>query len=224
MIVIVMALYMIFKHDWRRKILNLDEEKIPFRKIFYKRRLNIIFIFGCLLLFFYGISEAVIAVWSPTYLRSEKLFDIQNAGLAISIFWLTILAGRIIVIFLAGKIKANYIILALSILATVAMSIFIPLKNTYGILVAIGFAGLGCSAIVTLGISSASTIYEKGRGILATIVFAVVNLGAATAPFITRLISRFNMAWSVIIAPLAMGATALIIFGKIIYENRSRKQ
>ncbi len=224
MVVVVMVLFMIFKHDWRGRILNLDEEKIPFRKIFYKRRLNIIFIFGCLLLFFYGISEAVIAVWSPTYLRSEKLFDIQNAGLAISIFWLAILAGRIIISFLAGKIKANYIILALSILAVAAMSLFIPLKNANAILVVIGFAGFGCSAIITLGISSASTIYERGRGILATLVFAAVNLGAAAAPFITRLISRFNMAWSVIVAPLAMVVTALIIFGKIIYENRSKEQ
>ena len=191
--VIILALYMVLKHDWRGRILNPEEERIPFRKIFYNRRLNKIFILGALALFFYWISEAVIAVWSPTFLRSEKLFDIQTAGFAISIFWLAVLGGRIIISFLAGKIRTNFIILALAVLAAAAMSVFIPLKTTYGTLIAIGFAGLGCSAIVTLGISSVGTIYEKGRGVLASLLFAIASTGTSVAPLMTRSISRLNM-------------------------------
>ncbi len=224
MAVIALVLYMVFKHDWRGRVLNPEEERISFRKIFYKRRLNIIFILGCLALLFYWISEAIIAVWSPTFLRSEKLFDIQTAGFAISIFWIAVLAGRIIISFFAGKIRADYIILALSVLAAAAMSVFILLETTYGTLIAIGFAGLGCSAIVTLGISSVGTIYEKGRGVLASIIFAVASMGTSLAPLITRSISGLSMTWSIIAAPLAIGVTALIFLVKIIYENRSKEK
>ena len=222
--VIVLVLYMILKHDWREKNITPDEERISFKKIFHNHRLNVIFIFGCLLLFFYCISEGVMAVWSPTYLRSEKLFDIQIAGFAVSVFWMAVLTGRIIISFLAGKIKTNLIILVLSVLAAIAMSISIPLKTTYSTLAAIGIAGLGCSAIVPLGISSASTIYEKGRGVLASMLFAVASMGTSVAPLITRSISKLNMTLSMIVAPLAMGVTVLVIFGKIIYENRSKEK
>ncbi len=222
--VIVLVLYMILKHDWREKNITPDEERISFKKIFHNHRLNVIFIFGCLLLFFYCISEGVMVVWSPTYLRSEKLFDIQIASFAVSVFWMAVLAGRIIISFLAGKIKTNLIILVLSVLAVIAMSISIPLKTTYSTLIAIGFAGLGCSAVVPLGISSASTIYEKGRGILASLLFAIASMGTSVAPLITRSISRLNMTLSMIVAPLAMGVTVLVVFGKIIYENRSKEK
>jgi MFS transporter, FHS family, glucose/mannose:H+ symporter len=222
--VIVLVLYIILKHDWREKNITPDEERISFKKIFHNHRLNVIFIFGCLLLFFYCVSEGVMVVWSPTYLRSEKLFDIQIASFAVSVFWMAVLAGRIIISFLAGKIKTNIIILALSILAVIAMSISIPLKTTYSTLIAIGFAGLGCSAIVPLGISSASTIYEKGRGILASLLFAIASMGTSVAPLITRSISRFNMTLSMTVAPLAIGVTVLVVFGKIIYENKSKEK
>jgi FHS family glucose/mannose:H+ symporter-like MFS transporter len=222
--VLALVLYMILKNGWKEKILTTDEESISFRKIFHNHRLNVIFIFGCLLLFFYCISEGAMVVWSPTYLRSEKLFDIQTASFAISVFWIAVLAGRIIISFLAGKIKTNYIILILSLLAVIALSIFIPLKTTYGTLIAIGFAGLGCSAIVPLEISSASTIYEKGRGVLASLLFAIASMGTSAAPLITRSLSRLNLTLSMIVAPLAMGVTVLIVFGKIIYENKSKEK
>ena len=222
--VIILILYIILKHDWREKILTFDDERISIRKIFHNRRLNIVFIFGCLLLFFYCISESATIVWSPTYLRSEKLFDLQTASLAVSVFWIMVLVGRIIISFLAGHIKTNLMILALSTLAVIAMVIFFPLKTTYTTLIAIGFAGLGCSAIVPLGISSASTIYEKGRGVLASLLFAMASMGTSVAPLIIRSFSRINTTLSMIIAPLAMGLTVLTVIGKIIYEKRSKEQ
>ncbi len=219
---IILISYMFIKRDWRGKVQH-KEELISIKKIFVNRKINIIFFLGCLLLFLYCISETVIAVWAPTFLRVEKLFDIQFASLAVSIFWLSSFAGRMIVSFFAGKIKTNYILFALSIIAIVSMIVFIPLKTATSSLIAIGFAGLGHSAIITLGISSASTVYVKGRGILASIVFAAVNAGVSIAPFLTRYVSKSSMTLSVMLAPIFMGLTSLVIIWKIIFENKYLK-
>lgn len=221
LVIIVFILYLLFKLRRTDKISLEDEEKINFKKVFTNKKINLIFTLGCLLLLLYCISETVISTWSPTFLRSDRLFDIQLASLAVSIFWIAILAGRIIISFIAGRFKTNIIILILSLIALVSMFFLIIFKSKYTILTFIGLAGLGCSGIITLGISSASTIYEKGRGVLASIVFAAVNIGVSAAPFLTRFTSRYNMTFSITIAPIFMLFTSIIIIIKIFYENKT---
>jgi len=220
----ILILYMILKRNRKGHLeVEEDQDRIPFKKIFYDRNLNIIYIFGCLILFLYCISETVMAAWAPTFMRVEKLFDIQYASLAVSIFWIAIFAGRMIVSTFAGKVKTGYILLALSIIAIISMIIFIPAKSITVSLVAFAFAGLGHSAIITLGISSASTVYEKGRGVLASIVFASVNAGVSLGPFLTKLVSGYNMTFSVALAPIFMGLTSIVIIWKMIYEKNIHK-
>jgi FHS family glucose/mannose:H+ symporter-like MFS transporter len=197
-----------------------EGDRIPIRKVFFNRNINVIFIFSCILLFFYCISEGIMSVWAPTFIRTVKSFDIQYASLSVSIFWFAILLGRIIASVFAGKIKTNYMLLGLSVIAITSMAIFIPQNTVWASLVAIGFAGFGHSAIITLGISSASTVYIRGRGILASIVFAAVNAGTSLAPFITKYVSRIGMSLSVAMAPIFMGLTLLFVIIKMVYENK----
>jgi MFS transporter, FHS family, glucose/mannose:H+ symporter len=216
---VIMLLFLVLKRG-KGHITTGEEENIPLRKIFFNRNLNIIFIIGCFILFFYCFSEVIMAVWTPTFLRTVKSFDIQYAGLAVSIFWFAVLIGRLIVSVFAGKIKTNHILLSLSIIAIAAMIIFIPLDSVTASLIAVGFAGLGHSAIITLGVASAGTVYIMGRGILASIVFAAINSGTSLAPFITRYVSRAGMTLSVAMAPVFMGFALIFIILKMVYERK----
>ena len=219
---VVLILYLIFKKEQKSKALNEgEEEHLPIKDIFFNKNVNIVFLLGCLLIFFYVISETIIATWSPTFLRTVKLFEIQYASLTISIFWLSSFTGRIITSFYAGKIRSNYILLILSIVAIAAMIFFIFLESFSASLVAIGFVGLGHAA--TIGISSTSIVYIKGRAVLTTIVLAVINIATSLAPFLTRFVSKSNMTFSVILAPIFMGITALVIVYKIIFEKKKIK-
>jgi len=216
---IVMTLFLVLKRGKEHNQTG-EEDRIPVRKVFFNRNINIIFVFSCILLFFYCISEGIMVVWAPTFMRTVKSFDIQYASLSVSIFWLAVLLGRIIASVFAGKIKTNYMLLGLSVIAIASMAIFIPQDTVWASLIAIGLAGFGHSAIITLGISSASTVYIKGRGILASIVFAAVNAGTSLAPFITRYVSRIGMTISVAMAPVFMGLTLLFVIIKMVYENK----
>lgn len=221
---IILLLYFFIKRIYTKEnIRNEQPEKINFKQVFVNHKINILFILGCMLLFFYVIPETIFATWSPTFLRKIRFFEISQASLAVSIFWMAIFAGRMIVSTFAGKIKSNYIILFLSILAIISMTLFVKFQSFISILVTIGFAGLGCSAIVTLGIADASTVYEKGRGLLASIVFAVTNFGTSITPFITKFISKYSLSWSVAIASVFMFFASLTIITKIIYERRILK-
>lgn len=221
-VLIVLLLYFFVKKiNKKENILNETKEKINFKEIFKIRYINIIFILGCIFLFFYVIPETIFATWSATFLRKLRFFEIDKASLAVSIFWMAIFAGRMIVSTFAGKIKSNYIMLVLSAMGVISMAFFVIVKSPVSIYPAIAFAGLGCSGIITLGIADASTVYEKGRGLLASIVFAVVNFGTSITPFITKFISARSLSWSVGVAAVFMFLTFLTIIVKIIYEKKN---
>ena len=120
--IILLLYFFVKKINKRENIINEKSEKINFKEIFNNRHINIIFILGCLLLLFYVIPETIFATWAPTFLRKIRFFSIEQASLAVSVFWMAILAGRIIVSIIAGKIKSDYIMLVLSVIAVVSMA------------------------------------------------------------------------------------------------------
>ncbi len=217
--VLVMVLFLLLKG--RKESIRQDrEEKIPIRKIFSDSIKNRLFILGLVLIFFYTIAETVMATWSPTFLRMARDFDVTAAGFAVTAFWLGILSGRVIVSFIAGRKRVNLLLLILSAVGFTALIFFIVARSGNIIILFSAIAGLGNSAILPLSISSTSTIYEKGRGILVSIVFAVNNAAISLTPVLTRLISEKDITLSVVLAPLTILLGALVVAGKIVFERR----
>ncbi len=222
---IVLLLYFFIKKIYKKENITKEKtEKINFKDVFKSKYTNILFILGCTLLFFYVIPETIFATWAATFLRKLRAFEIDKASLVVSIFWAAIFAGRMIVSTFAGKIKSNYIMIVLSITATISIALFVIAKSPLFIYLAAAFAGLGCSGIVTLGIAEASMVYEKGRGLLASIIFAVINFGTSITPFITKVISSTSLLWSVGVASVFMFLTFLTIIIKINFERKSFKK
>ena len=219
--VLVMVSYILIKG--RRESIEQDkEEKIPLRKIFTDSIKNRLFVFGLVLIFLYSIAETVMATWSPTFLRFERGFDVTSAGFAVTAFWLGILAGRVIVSFIAGRTKVNILLLFLSAVGFVALVFFIISRTDNIIILFSAIAGFGNSAILPLIISSTSTVYLKGRGVLVSIVFAVNNAAISLTPVLTRIISEREISLSVALAPLTILMGALVVTGKMIFEKRSK--
>lgn len=217
--VISVILYLIVKGR-RNNFIGEEEEKIPIRKVFFDKKRNMVFLLGLLILLFYCISETVISTWSPTFLRSTRNFDIKYASFSIAIYIISILIGRAIIAFFAGKFKSNTIILFLSILSLLSLLFFTFFRSTYASFISVFFVGLGFSGIITIGISSSGTVYEKGRGILASIIFAITNLGISIAPFLTGQASKYNMTLSIALAPIFILLLIVVLVIKIIYENK----
>ncbi|MCL5073310.1 MAG: MFS transporter [Actinobacteria bacterium] len=223
-ILITMVLYILISLNGQNRIIAAKTQKILFREVFVERDKNFIFIMILLVAAIYCTAETVIATWAPTYLRLAKNMDIQSAALSITFFQTFTVLGRFIASVLTGKVKVKTILITISGLAFISIIFFVLSKSRFFLFANISLAGLGFSAMYPLLVSSGSTIYEKGRGILASLIFASLYIGKTMAPFITKKIAETNLTFSITVALVFSGVSSLIIIFLIIYERiKSRK-
>ncbi len=223
LILLILSLYISITRKIEYLVLK-PEKKIFLKEIFSLKSKNVLFVLTAVMLIFYTMSETVIATWAPTFFRSERLFNVGEAALLISLFWAGILAGRVITGILAGRTKASHLILMLSLFSLIAIIILYFYQSKNSNLVMMVFVGLGYSSIFPLLVSSGSTIYRSGIGIFLTILFASANLGIAIAPYLTRFFLRFGMLASVSLAPILMVVLVVLVIFSIIYSGKLNKE
>jgi len=222
LIFITLILYILISLRGQNRIIAEEIQKTSVREIFVDRQKNIIFIITLFIAAVYVASETVIATWSPTYLRLVKGLDITSAAFSITILMICMIVGRIIVSIIVGKVKAKMIMVVLSGIAIVSIIFFVLADTKSRIFIAMAIAGIGFSAMYPLIVSSGSTVYKKGRGLLASLVFASAYLGKTLAPYITKLIANLNLTFSITVALIFSGVSTLLIIFLIFYERKIR--
>jgi len=211
-IVIILLLYLMLTRKKDYSEIAEKKTSVSLKEIFSIKRNNIIFILMVFSLLFYAISETVISAWSPTFLRVERLFDVETAGILISLFWGAQIIGRIITSIFAGRIRTNLLLLILAITALLSLFLLIFFKNQSIIFTAFIIAGLGYSGISPLIISTGANVCDKGKGVLLTILVTFGALGLSMSPYITRVISKFSMVLSMSVSIIFMAILIVIIF------------
>jgi len=202
-----------------RKIENTlvqNEAKISLKEVFASKTNNLLFIIIAISIIFYCSSETIVATWAPTFFETARALPFQSASFTLNLFWLFIIIGRIVALILEGRIKSIKILITISILAIASMSVASFVYSKYLIFVFIALAGLGYSAMFPLLISIGSTLYEKGRGILATFLFLSSNIGVTSAPIIikysSKLSSSITLAFSFILMAFVTIMLLLILY------------
>lgn len=198
-----------------------EEKRASLGSIFVDRRKNFIFMIMIIAMFCYVLAETIIATWVPTFFREFRGLDVTSAGFILTLFWLFVIIGRVITIVFTGKIKATKIILVLSLIAIPSVLALVFLVPRYLIYIATAVAGLGFSAIFPLIVSTGSTIYEKGRGVLATGLFISANAGITAAPFIVKLTVRSSFIFSLAVSALFITLVfILVLIVQMIFTRR----
>ena len=215
LIIITLALYIILKRK-NKPNKKIDNEKYAFREIFVNKNYNKIFIVSALTLFFYGITEAVIYTLSPTFFRIDKALPAQLASLTVTIFWLAVTIGRILVGIIVCRIKPFILASWLTVLSLISLTLMIFAGKGYIIFLVVFFVGLGYSGIFPLIFSNACLIYTKGKGILETILFVITSLGASIAPYLIGLTLKLNIKFSMSIALIFIVLVSILIILNII--------
>jgi len=218
LIIIIIILYLVITRRLGYLSLKRDQ-KISFKEVFIDKSRNILFVLTAALLIVYTISETVIATWAPTFFRTERSYSIGDAALVVSLFWGGILIGRVITGIFSGKIKAYYLVLILSLIAFLsAVSIYFSGSRNLDLIIIV-IVGLGYSAIFPLLISTGSTVYKMGSGLLLTILFSAANLGISIAPYVTRFLSGYSMLLSISLAPIFMMVFIILSISIIVYSR-----
>ncbi|MFC2159540.1 sugar MFS transporter [Actinomycetota bacterium] len=218
LIIVIIILYFVITR--RIGYLSLKhDQKLSFKEVFTDKKRNIFFILTAVMLVVYTISETVIATWAPTFFRTERSYSIGDAALVISLFWGGILVGRVITGILSGKIKANYLVFILSLIAFFStVSIYFSGSRNLDLIIIV-IVGLGYSAIFPLLISTGSTVYKMGSGLLLTILFSTANLGISIAPYVIRFLSGYSMLLSISLAPIFMMVFIILSISIIVYSR-----
>jgi fucose permease len=192
---------------------------ISLKETFKSKKKNIYMLLTSILMLFYVMSEVTIFSWSPTFFRVEKLFNIFNAGLVVSVFWIGILAGRLIISVLSYRIKAGTLLIILSLISISGLAIAIfPIIQSINIIGA-AIMGLGFSGIPPLLISSASRIFGAGKDISLTILFVIGIAGGSIIPFLIKILANYSFLFSMLIALIFMAAFLIFVLVRRNYRK-----
>jgi fucose permease len=222
LIILNIILYILISARQKKETKNYSSSRLGFKEIFIDRTKNIVFFLTLVAAIFYCASETVVGTWAPTFFRISRNMNIQSAGYALTLFWLFVIIGRLIILFIAGRVKAVKIMSVISIIAIIFMVVVVFMHTRILIYIFIAVAGIGYSGIFPLLISTGSTLYDKGRGILATGLFVVSNIGITIAPLLTKFSSSKNMVLSISLSFILMIAASLIIFSVLLVISRKK--
>ena len=135
------------------QVLNEGEknETAAVKKIKFPARFWIFAAFALL----YGVCETMNGNWASLYMKQHFGASASEASLALTFFWATVTAGRILFFAIEKWFPEPLVCRVLPLVVMVALiaSAFVPEKNLFLGLLTFAIAGLGCSALLPLTIS-----------------------------------------------------------------------
>ncbi len=221
LVLVSSILYIVFE-KWKKQVSPESIQKHSFKKIFKYRNKNIFLVLSLVILVFYFIQETIIFTWYPTFLRLGRSFDVYSAGYVISVFWVGIMVGRLIISVLSYKVRADHILFGLCILSLISLSIAIFSDLEILNYIGIGLVGLGFSGFVPLMIASSSSIFENQKDMVLTILLSIGIASNTLAPVIIKATSSRNLIMSVAITIIFMFMSGVFIIIRYFYQKNIR--
>lgn len=217
-VLIALLLHIIIGKKVKFNLLS-DQKNISIKELFRCKDKNVYLLFTAILMLFYNISEVTIFSWAPTFFRIDKMFDLYSASFVVSIFWIGILVGRLIISFLSYKFKADNLLIGLSIISIIGLVFVVFLTSQNINFIGAGFIGLGFSGMVPLLISNAGRIFSTGKDISLTILFIVGMTSSALIPFLIKLVSSYSLVLSMAMVILFMGTFIIFVLIRKYYKK-----
>jgi predicted MFS family arabinose efflux permease len=132
----------------------------------------------------YAFAEGTFSNWAVIYLHEAKGVSQATAGLALSVFWAALVAGRLLTSALVLRLSSQTVWLVLPLLM-IAAFLLLPLAD--GAAAGIGLfalAGLGCSAFFPLTITLISRAYPDHVAWASSMMIAALMLGVGAGSFL----------------------------------------
>ena len=143
-------------------------------------------------IFLYGIVETLNGNWGALYLGLQRGISAQGASLALMSFWAMVTIGRLLFAALSAKVPVRWIYVILPALLVIAFQAVSHAGSEAGGILALGFAGLGCSAFFPLSISFGGDEFPKLATVMSGELVAFYQLGYGVAAFGTGPLHNFT--------------------------------
>ena len=132
----------------------------------------------------YAFAEGTFSNWAVIYLHEARGVPQATAGIALSVFWAALVAGRLLTSALVLRVSSQAVWLVLPVLMIAAFWL-LPLAD--GATMGIGLfalAGLGCSAFFPLTITLISRTYPEHVAWASSMMIAALMLGVGAGSFV----------------------------------------
>jgi fucose permease len=161
--------------------------------------------------FIYGIAETLNGNWGMLYLTTERGVSAPGAAFALAAFWVMVTLGRVFIALISRHVPARWVYAALPVLLLLTFQIAPRVQGQTGGIVALGLAGLACSAFLPLSISFGGKEFPHLSAIMAGELIAFYQLGYGIAAFgIGPLHAPIGLAFSTIFAAGTLVALPLV--------------
>ena len=150
--------------------------------------------------FTYAAVEAIMNGWITTYFQNTGVLTNTEAKIALSLIWISIMTGRIIISIVGDKIKKEYIILSCAFIILIFTSVLMQLSTFLSLAVCVFILGLGLSALLPTNLAN-SAVVINGSSMAMGILISTGGLGATVGPLITGMAAeQLNLSASMWVA------------------------
>jgi MFS family permease len=175
----------------------------------------------------YGVCETLNGNWAAVYMTTQLGASTALASLALTVFWATVTAGRVLFAALDKWWPARAVFRILPLVVATAFIVTACLQNGYSRLgiVAFAVAGLGCSALLPLLISFAQLELTDIAASVAGGLICVYQLGYGIAAFgVGPLESRAGFRLEAIYGGAAAVALVMALLSFVLTRSRRSPQ
>ncbi|MDD3777226.1 MAG: MFS transporter [Actinomycetota bacterium] len=220
MFLLIFILYQVVTRNRAYHSNDIRRSPISLRQTLKHRGKNLFLAAACLAIMFYAIAETVLSTWAPTFFREARGLDPLNSGLLLTVFWIVLIIGRLILSQLTDRIKPLIIVLALTAAASIAMVGLLLSHTRAAIFASAVGTGLGFSAIFPLLVYVGSQSYPQAVNGLLPLLFISGTLGNALAPYMVSTVSKASMEWSLWLGYLFVLATLVLAMAMFVYSRK----
>ncbi|MCL2518196.1 MAG: MFS transporter [Oscillospiraceae bacterium] len=139
--------------------------------------------------FTYAAVETVMNGWITTYFQGTGILTNIEAKTVLSLIWISIMVGRIIISVFGKNIKKEHILVACSLIVLIFSTLLIRVNSLIPIAVCVFALGLGLSALIPTNLAN-SAVITSGSGVAMGVLLSSGGLGAAVGPAVTGVIAE----------------------------------
>lgn len=170
--------------------------------------------------FVYGILETLNGNWTIIYLTSERGVPARGAAFALAAFWIMVTLGRVAIALISRYVPARWIYAALPVLLLLTFQLAARAQGQSGGIIALGLAGLACSAFLPLSISFGGKEFPHLSAVMAGELIAFYQAGYGVAAFgIGPLHDPLGLPFATIFAAGSLVALPLVLIAYLIVRR-----
>ena len=172
-------------------------------------------------MFFYLGAEVSLVSWVPMFMAKVRNASTVTAGYTNSVFWITLLVGRLFFIYLSGKISTSRLLILAALGTTFSAIGVFSILNHVLILTSLACTGFFASGIYPTILALGGHTFPKRMGMIIGILAAAGSLGGICFPWLVGFGSEYlGLTRGVFMIPVLMGFVAAAF---VHFERRSIK-